>query len=110
MYAGVHENMCIMGRSFAIETVRSWGWPKMRVAVARELVDVMYTPADSPYVSHADGLAIHTEYIEKFWAASVSMYDVLAELTRVSMGAWRSYHAELARFRHHEAGIKLEVK
>ena len=46
-----------MGRSFAIETVRSWGWPKMRVAVARELVDVMYTPADSPYVSHADGLA-----------------------------------------------------
>ena len=25
----------------------------------------MYTPVDSPYVSHADGLAIHTAYIEK---------------------------------------------
>ena len=62
----------------------------------------MYTPVDSPYVSHADGLAIHTAYIEKvrahtlsrfdksarsllltrkrrlqFWASSVSMYDFL---------------------------------
>ena len=38
---------------------------------------VMYTPQDSPYVSHADGLALLTAYVEKFWASSVSMYDVL---------------------------------
>ena len=37
----------------------------------------MYTPKDSPYVSHAEGLALHTAYVEKFWSASVSMYDVL---------------------------------
>lgn len=36
-----------------------------------------YTPIDPPYVSHADGLALHTAYIEKFWASSVSMYDIL---------------------------------
>lgn len=78
MYAGVHENMCIMDRPFAIKEVRSLGWPKERMAVVRELVDVMYTPKDTPYVSHAAGLAIHTEYVEKFWAASVSMYDILA--------------------------------
>jgi hypothetical protein len=47
------------------------------VAVVRELVDVMYTPKDTPYCSHAEGLRLHTEYIEKFWASSVSMYDVL---------------------------------
>ena len=32
----------------------------------------MYTPVDSPYVSHADGLAIHTAYIEKVCAQSFS--------------------------------------
>ena len=37
----VHENMCIMGRPFAIEMVRSWGWPAGNLAVMRELVDVM---------------------------------------------------------------------
>ena len=36
-----------------------------------------YTPIDPPYVSHADGLALHTAYIEKFWGSSVSMYDFL---------------------------------
>ena len=36
-----------------------------------------YTPIDPPYVSHAEGLALHTAYIEKFWGSSVSMYDFL---------------------------------
>ena len=36
-----------------------------------------YTPVDPPYVSHAEGLALHTAYIEKFWGSSVSMYDFL---------------------------------
>ena len=36
----------------------------------------MYTPVDSPYVSHADGLAIHTAYIEKVRAHSLSRLDV----------------------------------
>jgi hypothetical protein len=77
IYVGVHENMCIMGRPFAIEQVASWGWPAARMAVMRELVDVSYNPSDSPYVSHATGLSLHTQFIEKFWASSVSMYDLL---------------------------------
>ena len=78
LYLGVHENMCILGRPFAIEAVRAHGWARDAVSVVRELTDVMYSPRDSPYVSHAEGLALHTAYIEKFWASSVSMYDVLA--------------------------------
>ena len=77
LYVGVHENMCVLARPFAIERMRSLGWPAERVAVVRELVDVMYTPMDPPYCSHAEGLRLHTEYVEKFWASSVSMYDVL---------------------------------
>ena len=41
LYMGVHENMCIMARPFAIEHLIGWGWPKERIAVVRELVDVM---------------------------------------------------------------------
>jgi hypothetical protein len=42
------------------------------------LVQRRYTPRDAPYVSHDEGLAIHTAFIEKFVASSVSMYDILA--------------------------------
>eukprot|EP01062_Namystynia_karyoxenos_P058632 TRINITY_DN50151_c0_g1_i1.p1 TRINITY_DN50151_c0_g1~~TRINITY_DN50151_c0_g1_i1.p1 ORF type:complete len:276 (+),score=79.94 TRINITY_DN50151_c0_g1_i1:94-921(+) len=78
IYLGVHENMCILGRPFAIEKVHSWGWTKENTVVVRDLVDVMYTPEDPPYVSHARGLQIHTDYVERFWASSISMYDILA--------------------------------
>jgi hypothetical protein len=74
IYAGVHENMCIMGRPFAIEQAYAWGIFE-HIAVVRELVDVMYTPADPPYVPHAEGVALQTGYIERFWGQSVSMYD-----------------------------------
>lgn len=77
VYMGVHENMCIMARPFAIEMATSWGMGKDNIAVMRELVDVMYTPLDPPYVAHDVGLALHTAYVEKFWASSVSMYDFL---------------------------------
>lgn len=77
LYMGVHENMCLLDRSFAIKELRALGYPQDRVAVVRELVDVMYTPQDPPYVPHAEGLALHTAYVEKFYAGSVSMYDLL---------------------------------
>ena len=75
LYAGVHENMCIMTRPFAIKQVVKWG--RFRVALLRELVDVMYNPLLSPYVTHEQGVSMMTAFIEKFWAPSASMYDFL---------------------------------
>ena len=43
-YSGVHENMCIMHRPFAIEKVRSWGVAKEDVAVIRDLAYPIYNP------------------------------------------------------------------
>lgn len=77
IYMGVHENMCIVQRPFAIEKVVSWGWGPSNCAVVRELTDVMYTPQDSPYVPHHEGVALQTAWIEKFLVSSVSMYDIL---------------------------------
>jgi hypothetical protein len=61
---GVHENMCVMGRSFAIQSTVGWGFDAV---LARDLVDSMYDPTQSPYVSHEEGTAIMTAFIEKFW-------------------------------------------
>jgi len=72
---GVHTNMCVLGRSFAIKQMVRWGF---RVALVRDLTDTMYTPADAPYVPHADGTGLVIEYIEKFWCPSVDSADLLA--------------------------------
>ena len=75
LYAGVHENMCIMTRPFAIKQLVTWG--EFNVSLVRELVDVMYNPMMSPYVTHEEGAQMMTGFIEKFWATSTSMYDFL---------------------------------
>jgi nicotinamidase-related amidase len=44
---GVHTNMCILNRSFAIRQMTKWG---IRCILVRDLTDAMYDPNDKPYV------------------------------------------------------------
>src|SRR5262249_37525567 len=46
---GVHTNMCILNRSFAIKQMTKWG---IRCILVRDLTDAMYDPQDRPFVSH----------------------------------------------------------
>ena len=71
---GVHTNMCILGRSFAIKQMVRWGF---NVALVRDLTDAMYNPAKAPYVSHEEGTGLVIEYIEKFWCPTVSSEGVI---------------------------------
>ena len=71
---GVHTNMCVLKRSFAIVQMVKWG---MEVALVRDLTDTMYNPARSPYVSHEEGTRLVVEYIEKFWCATALSEEVL---------------------------------
>ena len=71
---GVHTNMCVLGRPFAIKTMVRRG---MNVVLVRDLTDAMYNPARSPYVSHEDGTRLIVEYIEKFWCPTIASEDVL---------------------------------
>merc|ERR1712159_933060 len=66
VYMGVHENLCIMDRAFAVLKVVSWGWGPSNCAIMRELTDVFYNPADPPYVSHVEGTLLQTAWLEKF--------------------------------------------
>ena len=71
---GVHTNMCVLGRSFAIKQMVRWGF---NVALIRDLTDTMYNPGMAPYVSHDDGTRLAVEYIEKFWCPTISSENLL---------------------------------
>ncbi|MEE3259222.1 MAG: isochorismatase family protein [Candidatus Latescibacterota bacterium] len=71
---GVHTNMCVLHRTFAIKQMVRWG---VDVALIRDLTDAMYNPAMPPYVGHAEGTGLVIEFIEKFWCPSVGSGDIL---------------------------------
>ena len=72
---GVHTNMCVLHRTFAIKQMVRWGY---EIALIRDLTDTMYNPARSPYVSHEEGTALTIGYIEKFWCPTLLSDDLLA--------------------------------
>jgi nicotinamidase-related amidase len=74
---GVHANMCILNRSFAIKQMTKWG---IRCVLLRDLTDAMYNPNDAPFVSHQRGTELVIEYIEKYWAPSTTSEELMAAL------------------------------
>ncbi len=71
---GVHTNMCILNRSFAIKQMVRWS---VDIMLCRDLTDCMYNPAMAPYVGHDEGTALVISYIETFWCPTVSSEDLI---------------------------------
>ncbi len=76
-YTGVHANMCILNRTFAIKQMTRWG---MHCILLRDLTDAMYSPQDSPHVSHQQGTELVVEYIERYWAPTTVSDDLTRAL------------------------------
>jgi nicotinamidase-related amidase len=76
---GVHTNMCVLGRPFGIRQQKYLG---KNVALCRDLTDALYDPRDKPHVSHARGVELVIEHIERYWCPSL----LGASLTRVIKG------------------------
>jgi len=74
---GVHVNMCVLNRSFAIKNMTNWG---IRCVLVRDLTDSMYNPKDRPYVSHERGTELVVEHIERYWCPSTLSADVMKAL------------------------------
>jgi nicotinamidase-related amidase len=70
---GVHTNMCVLGRSFAIRQLTRLGF---NVVLVRDLTDSMYNPRMSPFVSHARGTELVIEHIERHWCPSIASDDL----------------------------------
>ena len=64
LVAGVHTNMCILNRSFAIKAMTNRG---VRTILVRDLTDSMYNSRARPFVDHFTGNDLVTWHIEKYW-------------------------------------------
>ena len=80
LFAGVHANMCILNRSFAIRQMTRWG---IRCILIRDLTYAMYNPASRPFVSHQRGTEMVIEHIESYWAPSVTSQELTRALKQV---------------------------
>jgi nicotinamidase-related amidase/type 1 glutamine amidotransferase len=73
---GVHTNMCVLGRSFAIRQMVNLG---KNVVLMRDMTDSMYNPEMPPYVTHFRGTELVVEHIEKYWAPTIVSSDITGE-------------------------------
>jgi nicotinamidase-related amidase len=81
---GVHVNMCVLRRSFAIKALVRRG---IDVVLVRDLTDAMYNPASRPYVSHDEGTHLVVAYIEAFWCPTVASDEFLGAIRLATGGA-----------------------
>ena len=73
---GVHTNMCVLKRSFAIRAMLRRG---VDVVLVRDLTDAMYNPAMPPHVSHFDGVNLVIQHIETWLCPSILSADITGE-------------------------------
>jgi nicotinamidase-related amidase len=71
---GVHENMCVLGRPFAIRQMVRLG---QNVALMRDLTDTMYNSQRKPYVNHFTGTDLVCWHIEKYWCPTITSDQIL---------------------------------
>jgi nicotinamidase-related amidase len=72
--AGVHTNMCVLGRPFSIRQMVRQG---QNVVLVRDLTDSMYNPRMRPFVSHFAGTDLVVEHIERYWCPTITSDQVL---------------------------------
>jgi hypothetical protein len=70
---GVHLNMCVLGRPFAIRQTVKLG---KNVALMRDMTDTMYNPERPPGVSHFEGTDLVIEHVERYWCPSFTSTDL----------------------------------
>jgi nicotinamidase-related amidase len=73
IYMGVHTNMCVLGRTFAIRQMSRWG---VHCLLVRDLTDSMYNPKMPPKVAHEEGTELIIQHIEKYWGPTLLAADL----------------------------------
>jgi nicotinamidase-related amidase len=73
LICGVHTNMCVLGRPFAIRQLVRLG---KQVALIRDLTDTMYNSRMRPFVDHFTGTDLVVAHIEKYWCPTIESSDI----------------------------------
>jgi nicotinamidase-related amidase len=71
---GVHLNMCVLGRPFAIRQLVKLG---KNVVLVRDLTDTMYNHRMKPFVDHFTGTDLVINHIERYWCPSIKSTDLV---------------------------------
>lgn len=71
---GVHTNMCVLHRTFAIKQMTRSG---IKCVLVRDLTDAMYNPRSKPFVTHDEGTNLVIKHIEKYWAPTCLSKELL---------------------------------
>jgi nicotinamidase-related amidase len=71
---GVHTNMCVLNRTFAIKQMVKWG---KTVYLVRDLTDAMYNPKMKPMVAHEKGTELIIEHIELHWCPTIESRQLM---------------------------------
>ena len=66
---GVHANMCVLGRSFAIRQMVANG---KNVLLMRDMTDTMYCSRMRPFTNHFRGTDLVVDHIERYWCPSIT--------------------------------------
>lgn len=67
--AGVHANMCVLGRPFGLRQMVRGG---KNTVLLRDMTDCMYNPARWPYVSHFTGNDLVVSHVERFVCPTIT--------------------------------------
>ena len=73
---GVHLNMCVLGRPFAI---RQQVYLGRNVALMRDMTDTMYNPERPPGVDHFTGTDLVIAHVERHWCPSFTSSDITGQ-------------------------------
>jgi nicotinamidase-related amidase len=80
---GVHLNMCVLGRPFAIRQMVYHG---KNVVLMRDMTDTMYDPRMPPKVSHFQGTDLVVNHVEKHWCPTILSTDLTGKSAFVFKG------------------------
>jgi len=69
---GVHLNMCVLGRPFAIRQLVAQG---KSVLLVRDMTDTMYCSKMKPFVNHFEGTDLVVAHVEKNWCPTIASTD-----------------------------------
>ncbi|WP_154854236.1 isochorismatase family protein [Cyclobacterium xiamenense] len=81
---GVHLNMCVLGRPFAIRQMANLD---KNVVLMRDMTDTMYNPEMPPYVGHFEGTELVVAHVERYWAPSMLSTDFTGQQAFAFQGA-----------------------
>jgi nicotinamidase-related amidase len=73
---GVHTNMCVLNRTFAIKQMVKWD---VRTYLVRDLTDAMYNPKMKPMVAHEKGTQLVIEHIETHWCPTIESKSLVGK-------------------------------